>query len=82
MTAQTTQIRKVGGKVAYDEAVDEGKTGADLFWFTVGGAFVGGAFGLAAGGVTLMLGAVGVGAAAAIGLGSETLFFCCSNYWC
>ena len=72
----------VGGKVAYDEAVDEGKTGADLFWFTVGGAFVGGAFGLAAGGATLMLGAVGVGAAAAFGLGSETLFFCFSNYWC
>lgn len=43
---------------------------------------MGGAFGLAAGGATLMLGAVGVGAAAAFGLGSETLFFCFSNYWC
>ena len=64
----------VGGKVAYDKAVDEGKTGADLFWSTVGGAFVGGAFGLATGGAAVMLGAVGVGTAAAFGLGSGTLF--------
>ena len=35
---------------------------------------MGGTFGLAAGGAAVMLGAVGVGAAAAFGLGSGTLF--------
>ena len=62
----------VGGKIAYDKAVEEGKTGADLFLSTLGGVFIGGAIGLAIGGVIVMFGAAAAGAASSFGLGSGT----------
>ncbi len=64
----------IGGKVSHDKAVEEGKTGSDLVWSTIGGAFAGAAFGLAAGGATVMLGGVGAGALSVLGIGSGTFF--------
>ena len=62
----------IGGKLAYDKNVAEGKTGSDLFWSTIGGIGIGFAFGLATGGAVVSLGAVISGALAAIGIGSGT----------
>ena len=47
----------VGGKVAYDNAVSEGKSGSDLFWETIKGGFIGAAFGVATAGLLMAAGA-------------------------
>ena len=52
----------IGGKVAYDKAVADGKSGADLFWATVGGVFVGASTGLAVGGLIVATGGAIYGA--------------------
>ena len=52
----------VGGKIAYDKAVDTGKTGSDLFWSTVGGVSVGASAGLALGGLIVATGGAIYGA--------------------
>lgn len=69
----------IGGKIAYDNAIKEEKAGFELFWNTVGGIFLGGSVGLAAGGLALAIGAAGAviikGAAATfLGIGAIRAF--------
>ena len=59
----------VGGKLAYDNAINDGKTGTDLFWSTIGGIIVGGFFGFAVAGASVALISVGAGA-----FGLKTIF--------
>jgi len=64
----------LGGKHAYDKAIKAGKTGADLFWSTVGGAILGAGVGLAAGGFIVATAGVIVGTLSTIGIGSGMVF--------
>ena len=61
----------LGGKHAYDKAVKAGKTGADLFWSTVGGAILGAGVGLAIGGAVVFT--IGITAGIAGGLATSIL---------
>ena len=56
----------IGGKIAYDKAVENGKEGVDLFWSTVGGIFLGASIGLAAGGLIVATAGAVVGAFAGL----------------
>ena len=62
----------VGGAVAYQTAIDSGKTGSELVREVMKGIGIGGALGLAAGGAAVMLGGVVAGALASVGVGAGT----------
>ena len=43
----------LGGKIAYNNAVEEGKQGSALFWSTIGGVILGGTIGIATAGILM-----------------------------
>ena len=63
----------VGGVKAYNNAIENSFSKKDLFCQTVLGTLVGASFGLAAGGVVVMLGAVGAGILSKTFLGAEAI---------
>ena len=61
----------LGAKLSYDRAVEEGKSGADLVWSTIGGGFLGACFGFAAGGLVVSIS----GAVVCVAASASTMLF-------
>ena len=63
----------IGGKVSYDNAVNAGKTGAELVWSTIGGIFIGVSAGLATAG--LIVSTIGIIHGAIYGISTIIPYF-------
>ena len=63
----------IGGKVSHDNAVNAGKTGAELVWSTIGGTVLGVGFGLATGGSVIFTTGMLAGIFGAAGLATSVL---------